>query len=76
MLIYTDPEQCNLFGAKYSEPGEVLVCSAEALLKSKKGDSVYDRVHRDYLKSLGSKTIVLERTKDCGPGWWEVSKIV
>jgi hypothetical protein len=73
MKVYTDAEQCGLFGAKYFEEGEILVCSADALLRSKGGDG-YDKTHRDYLEPLGSKTLVLERTKGCASGWWEVIK--
>ena len=73
MLIYTDVDQCGLFGAQYFGKGEVLVCSADALLKSKGGDG-YDKEHREYLEPLGGITLVLERTAKCGPGWWEVLK--
>lgn len=73
MKIYTDVEQCGLFGAQYFGEGEMLICSADALLRSKGGDG-YDKTHREYLESLGSKTLVMERTSNCGPGWWEVIK--
>tara|TARA_Y100001970_G_scaffold158502_1_gene193827 strand:- start:452 stop:676 length:225 start_codon:yes stop_codon:yes gene_type:complete len=72
MQIYTDVEQCGLFGAQYFGIGEILVCSADALLKSKVGG--YDQEHTNYLKPLGSQTLVLERTENCGPGWWEHTK--
>ena len=73
MMIYTDVDQCGLFGAKYFGLNEMLVCSADALLSSKGGDG-YDKTHREYLEPLGSKTLVLQRTEQCGPGWWEVIK--
>ena len=73
MLIYTDEQQCGLFGAKYFGLNEMLVCSADALLRSKGGDG-YDKEHREYLEPLGSQTLVLQRTEQCGPGWWEVIK--
>lgn len=73
MLIYTDTDQCGLFGAQYFGLNEMLVCSAEALLKSK-GRNEYDKTHREYLQSQGSKTLVLQRTEQCGPAWWEVIK--
>lgn len=73
MLIYTDKQQCDLFGAKYFGVNERLICSADALLRSKGGDG-YDKEHRQYLGSLGSQTLVLQRTEQCGPGWWEVIK--
>jgi hypothetical protein len=74
MKIYTDQPQCELFNAPYfGGEGEMLVCSADALLRSKGGDG-YDKVHREYLEPLGSKTLILQRTEDCGPGWWEVIK--
>lgn len=73
MRVYTDTHQCALFGAQYFGENEVLICSADALLNSKGGDG-YDTEHREYLKSLGSKTLVMERTGDCPPGWWEVVK--
>lgn len=75
MRIYTDEQQCGLFGAQYFGVNEVLVCSADALLQSKSGDG-YDTEHTNYLKAQGTKTLVMERTEDCGPGWWEVMKIL
>ena len=73
MQIYTDEQQCGLFGAQYFGEGEMLICSADALLRSKGGDG-YDKTHREYLEPLVSKTLVMERTPNCGPGWWEVVK--
>ena len=73
MLIYTDQDQCGLFGADYFGQGEMLVCSADALLNSKGGDG-YDKQHREFLEPLGSITLVLQRTSECGPGWWKVIK--
>lgn len=75
MKIYTDHDQCGLFGVQYHGEGELLVCSADALLRSKGGDG-YDKAHREYLEPLGSQTLILQRTEKCGPGWWEVIKIV
>lgn len=73
MLIYTDKDQCELFSVLYYQPNEVLICSAEALLRSKKGDG-YDEKHRKYLESFNTKTLVLERTEKCKPGEWEIIK--
>ena len=36
-MVYTDVDQCGLFGAKYFGLNEMLVCSADALLRSKDG---------------------------------------
>lgn len=73
MQVYTDVEQCGLFGAHYFGVGEILVCSADALLNSKGGDG-YDKEHKEFLEPFGSKTLVLQRTDKCGPGWWELIK--
>jgi hypothetical protein len=74
MKIYTDVEQCGLFGAKYFGVNEVLVCTASALLRSKNGD--YEPNQKEYLETQGEKTLVLERTTECDPGWWEIIKVI
>jgi len=73
MLIYTDVDQCGLFGAKYFGLNEMLVCSADALLRSNVFVEYY-KEHRDFLEPLGSQTLILQRTEKCAPGWWEVIK--
>ena len=72
MKIYTNVGQCGLFGAKYFGINEVLVCSADALLRSRNDE--YEPKQKEYLETQGEKTLVLERTTNCGPGWWEVIK--
>ena len=73
MKVYTDHAQCGLFGAQYFGLNEVLVTSTEALLKSKGGDG-YDKAHKELLEPFKGKTLVLQRTEGCGPGWWEIVK--
>ena len=46
--------------------------AASTLLNSKD----YDMGHRKYLAQFGSRTIVMERTADQGPGWWRVTEVV
>jgi hypothetical protein len=72
MKIYLDVEQCGLFGVHYFPQGEVLVASAEAILRSRGFE--YDKIHKDYLEPLSSQTLILEQTESCDPGWWEVIK--
>ncbi len=75
MKIYTTEKQCALFNANYHTVGEMLICSADALLRTKDGDG-YDQEHRDYLEPIRNKTLVMERTSKCGAGWWEVIKTI
>ncbi len=75
MMIYTTQEQCELFHSKYHGVGEMLICSADALLRTR-NDGGYDKKHTDYLEPIRMKTLVMERTEDCGPGWWVVVKMV
>ena len=70
--VYTDRSQCEYFEVSYMDAEEELVIAASTLLSSKD----YDREHRDYLGSFGSKTIVLTRTPEQRPGWWRVTEVV
>ena len=74
--VYTDMEQCDLFEAPYfdregDEPPK-LVVAASRLLSTKD----YDLSHQRFLKQFGSRTLVLHRTADQGPGWWRVTEVV
>lgn len=64
--IYTDQSQCADFGVSYWDKGAILTIAANTLLSSKD----YDAFHRDLLTPLGSASVTLTRTEDCGPGWW------
>lgn len=70
--VYTDQSQCDRFDAPYFEKSAKLVIAASTLLNSKD----YDMGHRKYLAQFGSRTIVMERTADQGPGWWRVTEVV
>ena len=70
--VYTDRDQCECLDASYMDYEAELVIAASTLLSSKN----YDQEHRDYLGSFGSKTIVLTRTPEQGPGWWRVTEVV
>ena len=70
--VYTDQSQCDRFDAPYFEKDAQLVIAASTLLASKD----YDIGHRKYLAQFGSRTLVMERTVDQGPGWWRVTEVV
>jgi hypothetical protein len=66
--IYLDRSQCERFGVEYTGD-RPLVCSAEAILKSKE----YDQEHRDVLEPLGASTVVAE---PLGHGWFRVVRVI
>ena len=70
--VYTDQNQCTRFDVPYFDKDAKLVIAASTLLDSKD----YDVGHRKYLTQFGSRTIVMERTADQGPGWWRVTEVV
>ena len=70
--VYTDQSQCERFDVPYFDKDAKLVIAASTLLDSKD----YDMGHRKYLTQFGSRTIVMERTADQGPGWWRVTEVV
>jgi len=70
--VYTDAEQCSDFEVPYFGSPASLVIAARTLLASKD----YDSSHRTYLAQFGSRTIVMQRTADQGPGWWRVTEVV
>ena len=70
--VYTDQSQCTRFDVPYFEKDAKLVIAASTLLNSKD----YDMGHRKYLAQFGSRTIVMERTADQGPGWWRVTEVI
>jgi hypothetical protein len=73
--VYTDEEQCDLFETPYySAPDQhpKLVIAASTLLASKD----YDSGHRKFLSQFGSRTLVMQRTVDQGPGWWRVTEVI
>ncbi len=70
--VYTDQNQCRLFDVSYHDREATLVIAASTLLESKD----YDVCHRTYLAQFGSRTLVMQRTADQGPGWWRVTEVV
>ena len=70
--VYTDQSQCERFDVPYFDKAAKLVIAASTLLDSKD----YDMGHRKYLTQFGSRTIVMERTADQGPGWWRVTEVI
>ena len=68
-MIYTTPEQCDMLRCDYYKPGAEFVVSADALLRTNRE---YDRSHKEYLQTHRADTLMLKRTSNCGPGWWEV----
>ena len=73
--VYTDQTQCDLFEAPYySDPAQPsrLVIASSTLLSSKD----YDSGHRKFLSQFGSRTLVMQRTVDQGPGWWRVTEVI
>tara|TARA_B100000287_G_scaffold365174_1_gene359791 strand:- start:723 stop:968 length:246 start_codon:yes stop_codon:yes gene_type:complete len=73
--VYTDMSQCTRFEAPYYERDAKLVIAASTLLASR-GVGGYDRQHTEFLEQFGSRTIVMERTADQGPGWWRVTEVI
>lgn len=69
--IYLDRDQCEFLGASYTSRVEDLVCSAEAILRSKAQG--YDSYHVDLLTPMGGATIVAKPT---GHGWFEITRVV
>ena len=75
--IYFDRFQCAEFSFPYFENHKFSL-RADAILRSKD----YDKRHTDYLSSMGSRTLFLERvghradlkTWD-SPGWYRVTSI-
>tara|TARA_Y100000310_G_scaffold179230_1_gene179196 strand:+ start:750 stop:1235 length:486 start_codon:yes stop_codon:yes gene_type:complete len=70
--VYTDREQCELFKVPYFGKATLRI-EADRLLRSK-GDGGYDKKHREFLGSFGSKVICLVKIPSLGPGWWQVRK--
>lgn len=74
--VYTDQEQCDLFEAPYfAQEGDAppcLVVAASRLLATKD----YDLSHKRFLKQFGTRTLVMQRTVDQGPGWWRVTEVI
>mgnify|MGYP001250555200 CR=1 FL=1 len=70
--VYTDQSQCERFDVPYFERDAKLVIAASRLLVTKD----YDKAHRKFLAQFGSRTIVMERTADQGPGWWRVTEVI
>lgn len=74
--VYTDQEQCDLFEAPYftqeCDGHPKLVVAASRLLSTKD----YDTTHREFLNQFGSRTLVMQRTVDQGPGWWRVTEVI
>ena len=75
--IYFDRFQCTEFSVPYFENYKFSL-PADVILRSKD----YDRRHTDYLSSMGSRTLFLERVghKDGleswdSPGWYRVTRI-
>ena len=69
--FYLDHGQCEFFEIKYQNDGEKFICSAEAIIRSRKQG--YDKEHMALLKPLGPKTIVGIGT---GYGWFEITEVL
>lgn len=72
--IYLDRTQCNDFApgknAYFGENVQIVV-AADAVLRSKD----YDEEHKNILKPLGQKTLVLTSSPDHGPGWFNITEV-
>lgn len=72
--IYLDRQQCQDFAPgkdAYFGDNVKIVVAADAVLRSKS----YDDHHKNILKPLGQKTLVLTSNKTQGPGWFDISEV-
>ena len=67
--IYLNDRQCDFLSVDYAGTTEDLICSAEALLRTKD----YDARHMAILLDIGPRTI---RAKPKGYGWFTITEVL
>lgn len=71
--VYLNRDQCHHFDLDYNGMAQLHVSAATLLASNSQG---YDAKHTTFLKNHSDNTLVLKRTSEAAPGWFDVANIL